>query len=47
MNKKDLVKLLIGLVVVAGICGGAYYLGKMQDRQNKYRHPITQPGARW
>ena len=44
---KDLIKLLALVVVVAAIILGVYLLGKSVDNKSKYKHPITQPGARW
>jgi len=43
----DLVKLIILLSVVAAVILGLNYLGRQEDMQNKYHHPITRPGARW
>jgi len=44
---RDITKLLILIVIVAAIILGIYVVGKSVDNQSKYRHPITQPGARW
>ncbi|MBN1958672.1 MAG: hypothetical protein JXQ81_14140 [Desulfuromonadales bacterium] len=44
---KDIIKLLILIALVAAIILGIYVVGKSVDNQSKYKHPITQPGARW
>lgn len=44
---KDILKLIILIVLVIGLCVSIYYAGKSMDNQSKYRHPITQPGAGW
>jgi uncharacterized protein (UPF0333 family) len=44
---KDLIKLLALLVVLAAVIAGIYFAGQSYDNTAKYRHPITQPGARW
>ncbi|MBW6508784.1 MAG: hypothetical protein K0A94_04475 [Desulfuromonadales bacterium] len=44
---KDLIKLLALLVVLAAVIAGIYFTGQSIDNTAKYRHPITQPGARW
>jgi uncharacterized protein (UPF0333 family) len=44
---KDLIKLLALLVLLALIIAGIYLAGQSVDNTTKYRHPITQPGARW
>lgn len=43
----DITKLIALLILVAAIIFGMHYLGTKEDMQNKYKHPITQPGARW
>ena len=44
---KDLIKLLALLIVLAAVIAGIYFAGQSIDNTAKYRHPITQPGARW
>lgn len=44
---KDITKLLILLIIVIAIIAGIYFVGKSVDNQSKYKHPITQPGAKW
>ncbi len=44
---KDMIKLLLLCIVVSAIILGLYFLGKSVDNQSKYKHPITQPGAKW
>lgn len=44
---KDLMKLLALLVILAAVVAGIYVAGQSIDNTAKYRHPITQPGARW
>lgn len=44
---KDLLKLLALLVLLAFVIAGIHFAGKSIDNTAKYRHPITQPGARW
>ncbi len=45
--KKDLVKLLIYIVVLASVIASLYVVGKSIDNKTKYQHPITRPGAKW
>jgi uncharacterized protein (UPF0333 family) len=45
--KKDLVKLLIFIVILAAIIVGIHAVGKSIDNKTKYQHPITRPGAKW
>ncbi len=45
--KKDVVKLLIFIVVLAAVILGIYVVGKSIDNKSKYQHPITRPGAKW
>ncbi len=44
---KDIMKLLALLIAVAAIILGIHQLGMLEDNKNKYKHPITQPNARW
>ena len=44
---KDLIKLLALLILLAFVIAGIYFAGQSVDNTAKYRHPITQPGARW
>ena len=44
---KDFIKLLALLIVLAAVIAGIHFAGKSIDNTAKYRHPITQPGARW
>jgi len=44
---RDLAKLVLLLVLVAAIIFGMHYLGTRENMQDKYKHPIMQPGARW
>lgn len=44
---KNIILLIIALTVVAAAILGLHYLGSQVDNQNKYKHPITQPGAHW
>jgi uncharacterized protein (UPF0333 family) len=44
---KDLIKLLALLILLAFVITGIYFAGQSVDNTAKYRHPITQPGARW
>jgi len=44
---KDLIKLLALLILLAFVIAGIYFAGQSIDNTAKYRHPITQPGARW
>lgn len=44
---KNIVRLLLLLVVVAAIIFGIHYVGSKVDNKNKYKHPITRPGASW
>lgn len=46
-EKPTWLKLVLALVGVAALFFAAYILGEMEDRDSKYKHPITQPGARW
>ena len=46
-EKPTWLKLVLALLGVAAIFLIAYVLGEMEDRDSKYKHPITQPGARW
>lgn len=43
----DIAKLIILLGVLAAVIFGVHYLGTLEDNQAKYKHPISQPGARW
>ena len=45
--KRDLLKLAIALIALAALCYGIYALSRGVDREKKYSHPITRPGARW
>ncbi|WP_457574869.1 hypothetical protein [Desulfolithobacter sp.] len=45
--KRDLLKLAVTLIAFAALCYGIYYISKGVDRENKYTHPITRPGASW
>lgn len=44
---KDIIKLVVLIVVVGALILGIYFIGKSVDNQSKYKHPITQPGAKW
>lgn len=44
---KDIIKLIILIAAVGTLILGIYFVGKSVDNQNKYKHPITQPGAKW
>ncbi len=45
--KKDMIKLLIFIVILAAVITGIYFVGKSIDNKSKYQHPITRPGAKW
>ncbi|MEJ2200657.1 MAG: hypothetical protein P8X63_06555 [Desulfuromonadaceae bacterium] len=48
MKGMDLLKLLVLLLIVAGVVAGAYWWGQSQgDATQKYSHPITRQGAKW
>ncbi len=44
---KDIVKLIVLLAVLAAIVIGIHQFGMQEDNKEKYKHPISQPGARW
>jgi uncharacterized protein YneF (UPF0154 family) len=44
---KNILMLVVLLALIAGVILGLHYLGSQVDNQNKYKHPITRPGARW
>lgn len=47
MKKKDLYKLLLALVALGALFIAIFFIAKLEDPQSKYKHPITQPGAKW
>ena len=45
--KKDMIKLLIFIVILAAVIAVIYFVGNSIDNKSKYQHPITRPGAKW
>lgn len=45
--RKDIIKLIILLFVAGALILGIYFVGQSVDNKSKYKHPITQPGAKW
>jgi len=44
---KDIFKLIVLLLALAVVFYGLYHLTSSEERQKKYVHPITRPGAGW
>jgi hypothetical protein len=47
MNRHDLIRLGIGLTILAFIFLLAHLLGTLYHPEEKYSHPATRPGASW